>query len=93
VIDLEGRMLYYNEYGAQILDRRPEHLGRNVNLCHEKQESKDRIDHMLEALKGGRRQEFYYEADRYGKRIAVTLSPFEVNGQLVACIQTVTVKT
>ena len=93
VIDLQGRMLYYNEYGAQILDRKPEYLGRDVNLCHEKQESKDRIDHMLEAFKGGRRQEFYYEADRYGKRIAVTLSPFEVNGQLVACVQTVTIKT
>ena len=86
-------MLYYNEYGAQILDRKPEYLGRDVNLCHEKQESRERIDHMLEAFKAGRRQEFYYEADRYGKRIAVTLSPFEVKGRLVACIQTVTVKT
>jgi PAS domain-containing protein len=32
VIDLEGRMLYYNEYGAQILDRKPEYMGRDVNL-------------------------------------------------------------
>jgi hypothetical protein len=48
---------------------------------------------MLEAFKAGRRQAFYYEADRYGKRIAVTLTPFEVDGQLTAVIQTVTIKT
>ena len=93
VIDLEGRMLYYNEYSARVLDRRLEYLGRDVRLCHENKESNDRIDSMIEEFKGGRRQEFYYEADRYGKRIAVTLTPFEIEGQLVACIQTVTIKT
>jgi PAS domain S-box-containing protein len=93
LIDLDGRMLYYNAYSAQILDRKPEYLGKDVRLCHEKQESNDRIDRMLEAFKAGRREAFYYEADRYGKRIAVTLTPFEVDGQLTAFIQTVTVKT
>ncbi|MGD8982642.1 MAG: PAS domain-containing protein [Desulfobacteraceae bacterium] len=47
VIDLEGCMLYYNEYSAQVLDRKPEYLGKNVRFCHEKQESNDRIDRML----------------------------------------------
>jgi DUF438 domain-containing protein len=92
VIDLEGRMLCYNEYSAQVLDRKPEYLGKDVRLCHEKQKSNDRIDRMLEAFKGGRRQAFYDEADRYGKRIAVTLTPFEVDGQPTAVIQTVTIK-
>jgi DUF438 domain-containing protein len=93
VIDLEGHMLYYNEYSALVLDRKPEYLGKDVRLCHQKQESNDRIDRMLEAFKARRRQAFYHEAERYGKRIAVTLAPFEVDDQLTAVIQTVTIKT
>ncbi|MGD9033231.1 MAG: hypothetical protein PVJ69_08365 [Desulfobacteraceae bacterium] len=49
VIDLEGRTLYYNDYSAQVLDRKPEYLGKDVRL--------------------------------------------EVDGQLTAVIQTVTIKT
>lgn len=92
VIDLEGRILYYNEYSTQIADRKAEYLGRDVRLCHEQPESRARIDEMLEEFKRGRRKEFYYEANRYGNRVAVTLSPLEVEGQLVGCIQSATIK-
>lgn len=51
-----------------------------------------KIDGMINEFKAGRREEFYYEAFRYGKDIAVTLSPYEVDGQLVGCIQSVTIK-
>jgi DUF438 domain-containing protein len=92
VIDLEGNILFYNEFSSQILDRKPEYLGTDVRLCHQKPETNTKIDHMLAEFKAGRRENFYYEAFRYGKNIAVTLSPFEVDGELVGGIQSVTIK-
>jgi DUF438 domain-containing protein len=93
VIDLDGHILYYNAYSSKVLDRKPEYLGRDVRFCHQKPESNAKIDRMLEEFKSGRRQEFYYEADRYGKRIAVTFAPLEIEGRLVGCIQSVIVVT
>ena len=92
VIDMEGNILFYNQYSSQILDRKPEYLGTDIRSCHQKPETNDRIDRMLAEFKAGRRDEFYYEAFRYGKDIAVTLLPFEVNGRLVGCIQSVILK-
>ena len=92
VIDLEGNILLYNEYSSRILDRKPEHLGADIRDCHQKPETNVKIDGMINEFKAGRREEFYYEAFRYGKDIAVTLSPYEVDGQLVGCIQSVTMK-
>jgi len=92
VIDLEGNILFYNHYSSQILDRKPEYLGTDIRNCHQKPETNDKIDRMLAQFKAGRRDDFYYEAFRYGKDIAVTLSPFEVDGGLVGCIQSVTIK-
>jgi len=92
VIDLEGNMLLYNEYSSRILDRKPEYLGTDIRECHQKPETNERIDAMLAEFKAGRREDFYYETFRYGKNIAVTLSPFEVDGQLKFCVQSVVLK-
>jgi PAS domain S-box-containing protein len=92
VIDLEGNILFYNRYSSRVLDRKPEHLGTDIRDCHQKPETNAKIDQMLNEFKTGRREEFYYEAFRYGKNICVTLSPFEVDGQLIGCIQSVIIK-
>lgn len=92
VIDPEGRMLYYNEYSSQILDRKPEYLGKDVRACHEKSESKTKIDRMLQEFKQGKREEFYYETVRYGNTIGVTFTPLEADGWLFGCVQSVTLK-
>jgi DUF438 domain-containing protein len=91
-IDLEGNILFYNEYGTQVLDRKPAYLGTDIRDCHQKPESNAKIDRMLAAFKDGSRENFYYETVRYGKNIAVTLSPFEVNGNLIGCIQSVVIR-
>jgi hypothetical protein len=93
VIDLECRILYFNEYCAERLHREPEWLGRDIRLCHQKQESNDRIDQMLEAFKSGRKEAFCYDANPYGDPLAISLSPLEVDGKLVACVHTVIFKT
>ena len=92
VIDLDGHILFYNDYASQELDRKPEYLDTDIRDCHQKPETNARIDAMLDEFKAGRREAFYYEAFRYGKSIAVTLSPFEVDGQLIGCILSVTIK-
>lgn len=92
VIDLDGRMLYYNEFSSAILDRKPEYLGQDVRACHEKAQSNAKIDRMLEAFRMGRREPFSYEAERYGKLLRVTFTPLEVDGRLAGCIQIATVR-
>ncbi len=92
IIDLEGHILFYNDYSRQVLDRKPEYLGSDIRDCHQKPETNARIDTMLDEFKAGRREAFYYEAFRYGKNIAVTLLPFEVDGEVIGCIQSVTIK-
>jgi DUF438 domain-containing protein len=92
VIDLEGIILFYNDYSSRVLDRKPQYLGTDIRSCHQKSETNDKIDRMLAEFKAGRREDFCYEAFRYGKNIEVTLSPFEVDGRMVGCIQSVTIK-
>ena len=52
VVDLEGRVLFYNDYSSRVLDRKPEYLGTDVRNCHQKTASNDRIDRMLAEFKG-----------------------------------------
>ena len=87
VIDLEGRILYFNEYSSQIRDRKPEYLGRDIRLCHKEPESIARIDRILEEFKSGRRQEVCYDSTLAGEVFAVTISPLVVKDRLIGCIQ------
>lgn len=92
VVDCDGRMLYFNRHAGRVLDRKPEYLGKDIRLCHQKPESNARIDRMMEAFRGGDQTPVYYEADRNGRRIAVAFVPWTVDGSLKGCIQTVIVK-
>jgi len=87
IIDLEGRMLYYNEYSAKVVDRKPEHIGRDIRNCHNQADSIDKIDTILLELKSGKIHEFHYEAERGGVRLRVTVTPFEIEGRLIGFIQ------
>ena len=87
VIDKEGHMLYYNEYCAQFVDRKPEYIGKDISFCHKKQESIEKIRTMLSELSEGKRKTFYYEAQRGGHKLGVTVSPFEINGEQIGFIQ------
>lgn len=88
LFDLKGVMLYYNEYSPRIINRKPELLGKDIRLCHQKPESNARIEGMIEAFQKGRREPISYEARPYGKPLLVTVSPLEVDGRLVGCIHT-----
>lgn len=92
LIDLDGRMLYFNAYAAKILDRKPDYLGRDVRQCHRKAESNAAIDRVLKAFREGSREEVRYDIVRKGRAMTVTLGPLYSNGGPVACIQVVTPK-
>ena len=88
IIDLQGIMLYYNDYAPRIINRKAELLGKNVRLCHQKSESNARIDEVIEDFKEGRRNPVSYEARPYGELLLITVYPLEVDGRLEVCIHT-----
>ena len=87
VIDKEGRILYYNEYCAKFVDRKPECIGKNIAFCHQKPESLEKIKRMLSELNEGKRGAFYYEAQRGENKLGVTVSPFDMDGKRTGFIQ------
>jgi PAS domain-containing protein len=92
IIDIQGTLLYYNQRAAEILDRKPEYLGRDIHSHHKKAASNAKIGSMMQAFLSGRTEPFHYEATPYGKTILVTLSPIRKDGRLVGCTQSVQLK-
>lgn len=87
VIDKEGHILYYNEFCARFVDRKPEYIGKNIAFCHQKPESIEKIKRILSELSDGKRKTFYYEAERGGNKLGVTVSPFDIHGKQIGFIQ------
>ena len=92
VIDLQGRMLYYNKYSSTVVNRRPELLGEDIRSCHHKSESISKIDRILREMVNGDRTEYYYESERNGKTLGVTVLPYKVDGKLLGFVQSFVVK-
>jgi DUF438 domain-containing protein len=92
VIDLEGRILYYNEYSSQIVDRKPEYIGEDIRACHKNPDSILKINRILEELKEDGTNSYYYESERNGKTLGVTVLPYKANDKLIGFIQSFIVK-
>ncbi len=88
VCDLDGTMHYFNEYASKIINRKPEHLGKDIRLCH-RPESGGKIEKMIAEFKTGRREPFRYEARPYTRPLLVTVTPLEVEGRLWGFIHAV----
>ena len=92
IIDTKGTLLYYNQYSAKLLDRKPEYIGTDIHSHHKKADSNIKLDLMLKKFKEGRKDPYHYEAKPYGEIIRVTLSPIIKNGEFIGCVQTVRLK-
>ncbi|MBI5593130.1 MAG: PAS domain-containing protein [Deltaproteobacteria bacterium] len=92
VTDLDGRILYYNESCARIVDRKPEYIGKDIRSCHKKSESITKIDTLLSEIKNGKRENYCYESRRKDKVLSVTISPYKSLGELIGFIQSIVVK-
>ena len=89
IIDPEGTLLYYNLRAAEILDRKPEYIDKDIFAYHGRATSNEKIISMLQAFKGGRTEPFHYDARPYGKPIRVTVAPIFDGGRFVGCAQSV----
>jgi PAS domain S-box-containing protein len=92
VTDLDGRILYYNEYSAKIVDRKPEYIGMDIRSCHKKQESIEKIDKILSEIKDKKRENYNYESKRNDKVLLVTISPFTLHDEIIGFIQSFILK-
>ncbi len=88
VCDLDGTMHYFNEHASKIINRKPEHLGKDIRTCHQP-ESVGKIEKMIAEFKAGRREPFRYEARPYSRPLFVTVTPLEVEGRLWGFIHAV----
>ncbi len=91
IFDLDGKILYYNEYCARYVDRKPEYIGKDIRFCHRKEKSIKTISKIIDQLKNGEIEEYYYESLRNGNKLAVTVTPFKPDGDLVGLIQSFTI--
>ena len=89
VTDAKGYILYFNQYSQNVLDRRPEYIGRDIRFCHKDTTSIEKIDSIFEALRSGEKSEVYYEAMREGARFAVTVRPLRKEGRFLGCVHCV----
>ncbi len=80
IIDANGSLLYYNPYAAEILDRKPEHIGKDVHSHHQRSTTNEKLDDMIEEFQAGRKEPFRYEAKPYGEALQVTVSPIKKGG-------------
>ena len=92
VTDLDGIILYYNEFCAQIVDRKPEYIGMDIRTCHKKPESIVKIDTILSEIKDGKLEKYQYESKRKDKVLSVTISPYKQLGKLIGFIQSIVIK-
>jgi len=87
IIDTAGIMLYYNAHCALYVDRQPEYIGRDIRTCHAEDASIKKIEGFMKLLASGSKAEVHYEAERNGVKLAVTVVPFEFDGELIGFIQ------
>ena len=89
IVDPEGCILFYNHRAAELVNRKPEHIGRNIRTCHEKKESIDKIDKLLAEFQAGRTGEFQYQAVRKSRRLSVHFRPVREGDRLLYLVQTI----
>lgn len=89
IIDMDGKLLYYNKRAAEILDRKPEYIGKEIYSHHLLQSSNKKVASMIHDFEKGRVEPFRYKAKPYGKSILVTLAPLMKNNHCIGCVQSV----
>jgi sensor histidine kinase regulating citrate/malate metabolism len=93
ILDREGRLMFYNQWAANKLDRKPEYIGKNVRGHHRRKITNPRFNAMLKLFEEGRTDPVYYVARPYGGiTILVMVSPIRVDGELVGYSQVILLK-
>lgn len=89
VIDLEARIVFFNDFATRILDRKPEYIGMDIRECHKVQASNDKIDKILDSYKNGSTEQHTWQLPRDGNLFAVRVAPLIMDGKPQGLVHTV----
>ncbi|MCA1989589.1 MAG: PAS domain-containing protein [Desulfarculus sp.] len=88
VLDLEGRLLFYNRHAPKILDRQPGYLGRDVGELHQPA-SRAKLAAILAAYRDGDLRERAWKLPRGDKTFAVRVAPLVLDGRISGLVHAV----
>ena len=89
-VDAEGKVIYYNDYAAATLVRKPSQLGEDVRRFH-KPESVEKIDAMLAEFKAGRTEPYQWKVR--DDRLILIVAPLLEGGKYAGCFECVVPNT
>jgi DUF438 domain-containing protein len=89
VVDVDGRLQYYNSAAAALFDRKPEYIGQDIRSCHQKSSSRAKIDDLLVYIKDPDKSAASYRVERNGKSYRIVISRLVVAGKLEGFVQSV----
>lgn len=62
-------------------------VGKVVRIFEIEPESMEKIKNIVSELKAGKKETFYYEVERNGRKLGVTVAPFDIDVKEIGFIQ------
>lgn len=84
-LDRQGNIVFYNQYAAGIVDRKPEYLGRDIRGFH-KPESNAKVESILNAYAQGGREEYNWRLKRGDKEFQIRVRPWLQDGRWMGLV-------
>ena len=88
VLDLTGKVLFYNDFSASFLDRKPEYIGRDVRGFH-LAASNEKVDYILKSYARGSTEMFTWQLSRDGNLFQVRVAPLMEDGKCTGLLHVV----
>ncbi|MCF8041605.1 MAG: PAS domain-containing protein [Desulfarculaceae bacterium] len=87
-LDNRGTIVFFNQYAGNIVDRKPEYLGRDIREFHQPA-SNAKVDAILDAYAQGGREEYSWRLKRGDKEFMVRVRPWLRDGKWAGLVHTV----
>ena len=87
-LDRQGNIVFFNQYATNIVDRKPEYLGRDIREFHQPA-SNDKVDAILRAYAQGGREEHSWRLKRGDKEFMVRVRPWLKHGKWAGLVHAV----
>ena len=88
ILDLSGKILFYNDFSATFLDRKPEYIGRDIREFH-LPASNEKTERILQSYSAGARDIYTWQLKRDGNLFQVRVGPRIENGECTGLIHVV----
>ena len=87
-LDRQGNIVFFNQYATNIVDRKPEYLGRDIREFHQPA-SNDKVDAILKSYAQGGCEEHSWRLTRGDKEFMVRVRPWLQEGRWAGLVHTV----